>query len=794
MTPNLFQLPDMPVESPVDYPLENIHHIEDLEDGSSLFELHDPNVPQEIEDTRERYFDENLAEYIDSDDLDRLGIRLLDEIDEDKASRKEWDQTVTLAMRYLGFKIEEFRTEPFANACAAFDSTLAIALLRAYSVARAELWPAMGPCKSEIIGQPTEQTEDEGERVKDFMNYYLTQIDLDYYPESERLLLYTILCGCGFRKVYQDPILNRPVARTVNPQNMIINLHTTCLTASTRMTEQMYLTRKDVMLRQNSKDYLHENLPRVVEESDENIASMDKAIRKIEGTSTDGSENKTLFRFYESHVELSDDDLKEFDPYENKDDEDEDAINSISDIPKPYIVTISENNKKIVSIRRNWREGDDTYTKVNHFIHYYYLPGFGIYGLGLAQLMGSNSIALTTIQRQLIDAGTYKNFPGGIRASGMRIENNDKAIGPGEFHEMDTGGLPIQQCLMLMPYGEPSTVLMALRDKLIEQTAMIGATAELPISEMGANAPVGTTLALLETANKVQSSVLRGMHVSLGQELKLIFNLFGEYLEENSPYPFKVPGSETAIMKADFSDRVNIVPTSDPNVMTSTHRLLHAEALLKIAQSAPEIHDMREAYRRMYTAMNVENINQILPPAQEAVPLDPITENMNCLMGKPLRAGIHQNQEAHIITHMPFADKPAMAAHIQEHQALDYLTKMQLSMGIDMPSEQELQNPEIQNEIAMRAAEATKAEQDKAQADQPKPIDPNMILLAEIEQRKEAAQLKHEEARMRQESEAYKAMINLEATKAKIESDLEIAEERNETQLTLAEMKPTKGA
>jgi hypothetical protein len=501
------------------------------------------------------------------------------------------------------------------------------------------------------------------------------------------------------------------------------------------------------------------------------------------------------------------------------------------------------------------------------------LSGFGIYGLGLAHLIGSNAITLTSLLRQSVDAGTLKNFPGGLKKRGLRIENNDKAIGPSEFHEVETNDVPLTDCVMLMPYNEPSSVLIQLRQEIIQQAASLSSTAESEIPELGTNAPVGTTLAMLEVANKVQSSVLRSLHVSLGHELKLLFNLFGEYLEDQ-PYPFAVPGSSTAIMKQDFNDRINIVPVSDPNVLTSTHRLITAESILKLAQSAPDLHNLREVYKRMYSAMNVENVEKILNDEPQPVSLDPLTENAYFMLNKPVTIAMFQEDDNHIVAHKKQLEdqmvqsNPQIAAtinlHIQQHKAYKALKQMlqqkqqqvqqtiqqaqqqmQMSqqqlqqsqmMGIplmpdmiarqaqmeqslqmkvqqeqmmlkqmqeqyqQMPPDQVQAMPEIQNMVASQDAQEInqqiqQQQQQMAQQEaqmkeqQEKQIDPNQVMLAEIAQRREASSLKDEEAKLKAETEAFKAQLKYESDKAKMESQERIAEQKNEVDLTIEQMK-----
>lgn len=820
-------------------PEESLNKVQDLPDGSSIFEILKEQEEQEKEKREEDFYD-NLAEDMESARLSSLAASLLEDIEEDKKSRSEWEKTLNLGLKYLGIKVDEFSSVPFTRACSAYDSTLLIAFLRGTATARAELFPAAGPARTEIIGIPTEQAEDAGERVKLFMNHFLTQMDQDYYPDSEQLLNYAYLAGSCFRKVCQDPILNRPSSRMVKPQDFIVNMHTTSLLSSSRMTHIRHLTKKEVILNEMHGIFIDASLPLIADLDDSEESTIQDTVERLEGISPKDSENKTLFDFYECHTDLDDSQIHGHEMDKDK-----------NELPKPYIITICCDSKKIVSIKRNWEEEDESFKRIECFVRYYYLTGFGIYGLGLAHLLGSNAITLTSLLRQLVDAGTLKNFPGGLKTKGLKVENNDKAIGPSEFQEVETGGLPLAECIMVMPYAEPSATLIQLMQGISQQTANIASTAEAEIPEAGANAPVGTTLALLEVANKIQSSVLRSVHVSLGNELKLLFKLFGKYLPDE-PYPFAVPGSNSAIMRKDFNDTINIVPVSDPNVLTSTHRLITAESLLKLAESNPGIHDIREVYKRMYAAMNIENVDKILIKPPEPEPLDPLTENAYLALGKPITVAMFQDHDSHITAHKTMEQDPLAQAnpqaifqvrmHNQYHKACKALIETaqqkqqefqmqvqqlqqaqamgaailphvmqtlshqhqqmqaQMQQMMQMPPEQIIKMPEIQNMVAANDAQEInqqiqqqqqEAQEQKAKLDlqESRQIDPNQVALADIEQRREASFLKDEEAKLKAETEAFKATTKFEGDLAKMESQENMAVEKNQVALTIEQMK-----
>ncbi len=789
-TDSLFNM-ESEVESNPDFlppgiDLDDIEKEEDLPDGGSVYTIGKKKQKEDEEDDPDFYA--NLAEKIDSATLSSLASELLEDIKNDRESRSEWENTVNLAYKYLGLKVEEFRPEPFAWACGAFDTTLATTLMNFFALARATLFPPGGPAKVQVEGIPTPEIEDRAERVKLFMNYFLTVMDRPYYSDSDRLILYVGFFGCAFRKVVVDPILEHPTARVVAPQNLIVNNNTTSLLESTRITEEIFLTRREVLIRQREGVYLKSSLPEVAEDVDDEKSTVNKTIKNIEGTKENQNENKSLFKFYESHVELMPSKVK--DSFVKDDD----------DIPRPYIVEINVTTKKICSIRRNWRKNDDKYKRRPCYVHYYYLPGFGLYSIGLAQLLGSNAIVLSTVTRQQLDAGTLKNFPGGVRQRGMRIEENNKACGPSEFLEIETGGAPIQEALMLMPYNEPSSVLAALRKELKDETEQLAGASQQGVEDVGSNTPVGTILSQIEIQNRIPSTILKSMHVSLSEELEILKNLFAEYFDDE-PYPFNVPGNKAYVMKEDFSDEVNIIPQSDPNIMTTTQRVLVAEMILKISQNAPQLHDQYEILHRLYESMNVSNIDKILPPKQEVQPLDPVTENSNVMMNKALKAGLDQDHHSHIVVHgaalqqMQQAQPPnqtglsALVAHIQEHQAMQSIIDMQMMMGIQMPDPQMLQDPQVQNQIALQAAQAVMQQQQQQAAQNPPPPTPQEALIMDVQQRREAAHLKHEEAALRAETEAFKAQSNFESEKAKLEAQKEMAADKNEVTLAIAQMK-----
>lgn len=661
--------------------------------------------------------DANLADYMSDMDLSGLAEQLMSGVEEDKESRSDWETTMTRGIELLGLKIED-RTTPFNGACGVFDPLMAEAVIRWQAIARSELLPARGPVETMVVGVPNPSLDDQASRVKSWMNLYLTELAPEYYEEFDQMLMWLPLVGSTFKKIYQDPILARPVARFITPQNFIVSYGTSDLSTSSRFAHINPLTKKQVRQAQLSGQYRDIALGEPDRQMDDG-SPLQAEIDSTQGVQP-GAEGTEEYRVYEIYADL---DLK---GYENED-----------GIPLPYIVSVDEHSRKVLSIRRNWKEGDETYQKRDYFVHYKFMPGLGFYGLGYAHILGNSAKTATSIRRQLIDAGTLNNFPGGLRVKGMRIEDNNLGIGPTEFREIDTGGLPIQNAIMPMPYKEPSQVSLELLRETYEGARNLANTAEIAVGDGRQDAPVGTTVALLEAATRVQSATLKRAHKALGKELKLIADLFGEHLPE-TPYPFPVRGGMRAIMRQDFTTNVDVIPVSDPNISSSAQRMMRSEALLRFATQAPDQHDLSVAFRQMYREMGIDDqiVEAILPnKQQQARPLDPLTENQNALMGLPLKAGEYQDHQAHIAAHAPIAqDNPALQAHINEHLALQMRVQVQQMIGQPLPPPGQPLPPEIENQIAVMVAQAMQqlAPQYKPQQ-QPDPL--VQIEAAKVEQK-----------------------------------------------------------
>jgi hypothetical protein len=662
-------------------------------DGAEFTELDDGGVEIDFEPEVERLedapFDANLALYMDDMDLNTLGETLLSGVEEDRQSRGDWEATMSEGIKLMGLKIED-RTMPFKGACGVYDPLMAEAVVRWQAVAAGELLPASGPVKTQVVGVANEQLEAQASRVQQFMNLYLTELAPEFYEEFDQMLFWLPLVGSTFKKTYQDRLLGRPVSRFVLPDNFVVSYGTSDLATSPRFCHITPMTRRNFRLAQLAGVYRDIDLgdPQADDSSQTPIQAEVDGVQGVEP----GAEGTEEYRIYEVYADLN------LVGYENED-----------GIPLPYVVTIEEGTRKVLSVYRNYDEVDPTYQRKDMFTHYKFMPGVGFYGLGYAHLLGNSAKTATSIRRQLIDAGTLNNFPGGLRVKGMRLEDNNIGIGPTEFREIDTGGLPIQNAIMTMPYKEPSQVSLALLKETYEGARNLANTAEIAVGEGRQDAPVGTTVALMEAATRLQSATLKRCHRAFSRELKLIANLFGKYLPDE-PYPFPVRGGMAAIMREDFANNIDVIPVSDPNISSSAQRMMRAEALLRFATQQPDQHNLREAYRQMYVEMGVapEKIDLILMPEKEKPrPLDPLTENQNAIVGMPLVAGAYQDHDAHIAAHAPIAqDNPILQAHINEHLALKMRQQVEQIIGQPLPPPGMPMPPELENQIAVMVAQA----------------------------------------------------------------------------------------
>lgn len=656
--------------------------------------------------------DANLAEDMDDTELTRISEFVMNGKKADEDSRAEWYGGLVTGMTLLGLKVED-RSTPFKGATGVFDTLMLEAVLRNQATTCGELLPAAGPVKTQIMGQPTEDTEQRAGRVKDWFNYYLMELCPEWVESHEQMYLWRALAGSVFTKTYQDPILKRPVSPWLGPHQLIVSYH--CdpeMETCPRVTEIMSLTFKEIRERQLSGFYRDISL-RQPEDSGEPNAIQTK-VDSITGVTKPEMDSQYMFdkdfEVLEQHVEL------DLDGFKNQGQDDTSATDANGDplkecsrLPLPYIVSVETTTRKVLAIRRNWRDGDESFQKQQYYTHHRLIPGLGFYGIGYAHILGNPAKAATALQRQMIDAATLEMFPGGLRVKGMRMDDNNKMVGPCEFIEIDTGGLPIGNAVAPMPYKGPSEVSFNLWQAGRQNAQSLGNMADLSVGDGRQDAPVGTTLALLEAANRMMSATIKSGHRSLKREFKLFAALFGQYLPAK-PYPFPVAGGVQAIMKADFSDDIDVIPVSDPNITSYAQRVTRAEAMLRFAtQAPPGLFDQAAAYRNMLVEMGVDErkINAILPPPQQAVPTDPLTENQMALTGKPIAVGQWQNHQAHIQAHQVLMEQvPNIAAHISEHLAASMRVNVEKLLGITLPPVGTKLPPDAENHLAVLVAQA----------------------------------------------------------------------------------------
>jgi hypothetical protein len=643
----------------------------------------------------EEEFDANLADDMDDGELQKLASELIDLVDTDTQSRKDWVEMYVKGLEVLGMNYEE-RTEPWLGACGVYSTILTEAAIRFQSETITESFPAQGPVKTRIIGEENPETTEAAERVRDDMNYQLTEVMLEYRPEHERMLYSLGLAGSAFKKVYYDPALGRQVSMYIPAEDIIIPYGASSTQTSERVTHIMRKTKNDIRKLQVAGFY------RDVELSDPEPIHTDVEKKKAEGqgyTLTDDERYQIL----EIHVDYN------LPGYEDDD-----------EIALPYIVTIERGTSEVLAIRRNWEKDDKLQQKRQHFVQYTYVPGFGAYGLGLIHLIGGYARAGTSLIRQLVDAGTLSNLPGGMKTKGMRVKGDDTPIAPGEFRDVDVASGTIRDNIMALPYKEPSQVLLALLNQITEEGRRLGSISDMNISDMGANAPVGTTLALLERQLKTMSAVQARVHYSMKQEFKLLKEIIRDYTPED--YNYTPEGGDRKAKQADY-DLVEVIPVSDPNSSTMAQRIMQYQAVIQLAQSAPQIYNLPHLHRQMIEVLGVKNADKLVPVDDDQKPRDPISENMAFLNGKPTKAFIYQDHEAHIAVHSTFMQDPMIAAsigqspmaaqmqaaiqaHIAEHLGYAYRVKIQERLGAPLPTPDVELSPELEVQLSRVVAQA----------------------------------------------------------------------------------------
>ena len=668
-----------------------------LDDGSMEITLIPGGDETDIID-----FGDNIADAMEDSDLIALAEELVGLVDSDIASRKDWADTFVKGLDVLGFKYEE-RTEPWEGACGVYSTVLAEAAIRFQAETMSETFPAAGPVKVKVLGEETKDKEEAAQRVKADMNYELTERMVEYRPEHERLLYSLGLAGSAFKKVYFDPNIGRQTAVYIPAEDVVVPYGASHVESAERVTHIMRKTKNELKKLQSVGFY------KDVELGDPTPYHTDIEERKAEegGYSLTDDDRFTL---YEIHADLVIDGVDE----EDGDEEDQ--------IAKPYVVTLERGNNKVLGIRRNWSEEDELMLKRQHFVHYVYVPGFGFYGLGLIHIIGGYAKAGTSIIRQLVDAGTLSNLPGGLKSRGLRIKGDDTPIEPGEFKDVDVPSGSIRDNIMPLPYKEPSQTLLALLNQITTEGRRLGAISDMNISDMSANAPVGTTLALLERTLKPMAAVQARVHYAMKQEFKMLKAIMAENAPEQYDYqPYR--GAVSARV-ADYM-MVDVIPVSDPNSSTMAQRVVQYQAVLQMAQSAPQIYDLPQLHRQMIEVLGVKNADKLVPTEDDAKPTDPVSENMDALVGKPMKAFIYQDHDAHIATHTAFMQDPmimqsigqnpqakpimaALQAHIAEHLGFRYRKQVEEKLGAPLPPPGEQLPEQVEVNLARLVADAGK--------------------------------------------------------------------------------------
>ena len=726
-----------------------------LDDGSVEITI----IPGD--DNEKGGFNANIAEEMEEDELSMLADDLIDLVDSDFDSRKDWADTFVKGLDVLGFKYEE-RTEPWEGACGVYSTVLAEAAIRFQAETMGETFPAAGPVRTKLLGEETKEKDEAAARVKADMNYELTENMVEYRPEHERLLYSLGLAGSSFKKVYYDPNLGRQVALYIPAEDVVVPYGASHIETAERVTHVMRKTKNEMKKLQANKFY------RDIDLGEPQAFHTDIEERKAEegGYSLTDDDRHSI---YEVHADLV---------IEGVDDSDD-------EIAKPYVVSIERGSNEVLSIRRNWNPDDKLKLKRQHFVHYVYVPGFGFYGLGLIHIIGGYARAGTSLIRQLVDAGTLSNLPGGLKSRGLRIKGDDTPITPGEFKDVDVPSGSIRDNIMPLPYKEPSQTLLALLNQITTEGRRLGAISDMNISDMSANAPVGTTLALLERTLKPMAAVQARVHYAMKQEFKLLKTLLAEYAP--AEYSYQPLRGEVGARQADYA-LVEVIPVSDPNSSTMAQRVVQYQAVLQMSQQAPQIYDLPQLHRQMIEVLGVKNADKLVPTQEDLKPADPISENMNALIGKPMKAFIYQDHDAHIKTHTTFMQDPAVAqmigqnpqaqkimaslqAHIAEHLGFNYRKQIEERLGVPLPAPNAELPEEVEIDLARLVAEAgaqlTDAHKQQAaqQQAQQKAQDPV------IQMQQQELQIKGQEVQRKTQKDAADAQLKQAELQRKAKKD-----------------------
>jgi hypothetical protein len=690
--------------------------LESLDDGEDI----EIELDEELGDTQEPPeepigFDENLVEHLEPSVVEELVSDIISDFDDDISSRKDWIKAYVDGLELLGLKIEE-RMDPWPGACGVYHPLLSESVVKFQAETIMEIFPASGPVKTEIIGKETPEKKEAAARVEADMNYRLTDEMTEYRPETERLLWGLGIAGNAFRKVYFDPGLNRQTAIFVPAEDVVVPYGASNIETSPRVTHVMRKTENELRRLQVMGFYADIDLG----EPNNTLDEVEKKIAEKMGFRASSDDR---YKLLEIQVNL------DIPGLEHTDEDGEPT-----GLALPYLVTVEKGSNKCLAIRRNWEEGDETHKKRQHFVHYGYIPGFGFYCFGLIHLIGAFAKSGTSIIRQLVDAGTLANLPGGFKTRGMRVKGDDTPIAPAEFRDVDVPSGAIKDNLMLLPYKEPSQVLLTLLNQIVDDGRRFANTADLQASDMSANAPVGTTLAILERTLKVMSAVQARIHYSMKQELRLLKTIIADYTPEE--YEYEPAEGNRKAKKSDYA-MVDVIPVSDPNAATLSQKVVQYQAVMQLAQQAPQLYDLAFLHRQMLDVLSIPNANKLVALEDDQKPMDPMSENINAMKGKPLKAFIYQDQDAHIAAHQAFMQNPVVAqtigqnpqanlimaslqAHIAEHLGFSYRAKLEKQMGVTMPPPDKELPKELEVELSKLIAVASQQllQSDKAKAAQ----------------------------------------------------------------------------
>jgi hypothetical protein len=758
---DLAEAPDMEIE------------IEDPESVS--IEMGDIEIQLKPEKETADTFDANLAEYMDDGALSGLAEELVEDFEKDTMDRKDWIKTYVDGLKLLGLNYEE-RTEPWQGACGVFHPMLTESVVRFQSEAMMETFPAMGPVKTQIIGATDLLREEAAARVREDMNYQLTDVMTEYRPEHEKMLWSLPLAGSAFKKVYFDPSKGRQVAVFIPAEDIVVPYGASSIEDADRVTHVMRKTENEVLKLQEAGFYADVDL------GDPGYELDDIEKQKAEETGMSATQDDR-FRILEMHVNL---DLKGF--------EHEDKKGRETGIALPYVVTLEKGTRTILAIRRNWYEDDILHTKRQHFVHYQYIPGFGFYGYGLIHLIGGYAKSATMLIRQLVDAGTLSNLPGGLKSRGLRIKGDDTPIQPGEFRDVDVPSGSIRDNILPLPYKEPSQVLMALFQQIVQEGRAFASSGDMNVSDMSTNAPVGTTLALLERTLKVMTAVQARLHYAMKQEFKLLKVIIADYTPDE--YDYNPEEGNRKAKKSDY-DSTDVIPVSDPNAATMAQKIVQYQAALQLAQTAPQLYNLPLLHRQMIEVLGIKNANKLVPIDEDAVPTDPVRENQNLLIMKPVKAFVEQNHKAHIQTHMAAIQNPqiqqlmqmnpqaqaimaAAMAHINEHIGFEYRRQIEEAIGMPLPSEENNKHtpPEVADQIAVMVAQASQQLMQQAQQQAAQQQAQQQAMDPVLQMQQQELQLRMEDLKLKQQKQQIDAAAKadqIRVEESRIEAQKEIA-------------------